>query len=157
MNEEMRKKLVEMLEVKTRQSQEASRQRQQARIDLNAFHSRVADVLDEIVVPVLEEFAKQLNAWGRQSRVLVNHEEGHPPYLTLYVQNEGIPFDIQVADHVRISPSAEIDKILVDERILDLHGSAPSKSQARHFPLAEITREKVEQMVFEFVQRLIGA
>ena len=83
MDEQRKKKLAEKLEAKAQQSEEASRQRQAAEVERQAFHSRAEDVFERIVEPAMEEMIPLLAKGSRLGQV--KEQDYPPPSQTLYV------------------------------------------------------------------------
>jgi hypothetical protein len=154
MNEQTRKRLAEVLEAGDRRRREEVI-RQQARVEAEACRGRVGGLLQEVVRPELEEFADQLTAGGRRCQVTFQ-DEGHPrPSVSLYLAQERMPLDLGVANSITFRPGLGRETVFMHQRIRGLRGRR-NLSRGVDLSLAELTAEKVDQLVLTFVERLIG-
>jgi hypothetical protein len=142
---QFRARLTVLLEVKARQREQDTQQQQHATINLDAFQSRVAGILDMTVVPVLAGFCQLLKIFGWRSSVM---REEYPPAVTLFVAREREPFD--GVDYIKFRPGVKEDTVSFDRTIAGL------SLVTQTLTCAQLTREKVERLVFAFVQRSVS-
>jgi hypothetical protein len=146
MNEHIRARLADLLEAKARQTEQDTQQPQHVRIEADALHNRVAVMLNMTVVPVLEAFCQLLKTFRWRTWWC---EKSTPPSVTLFVAREKVPFD--GVDYIKFRPGMKEDTISFDRTIAGL------SLVTQTLTFAQLTREKVERLVFAFVQRRIGS
>jgi hypothetical protein len=129
--------------------------RGQERTDPDACWRAGKDLLERVVAPALREFSQSLGAGGLRGEVTVQEQGRLPPEATLLVAAEGWPLDPRTADSLTFQPDGPGGKVLVRARA---HGTRQSGGAAPEgsFSVAELTPEKVDELVFLFVQRLLG-
>lgn len=155
MNKQRDKQLAEMLRADSEKTQEAAEYQEQRLIKADAFNSGFTDLQRNVLGPALAEFAEKLTAGGRDSRQRFEDDEERPPASMLFIGRTEIPFDEKGADHIKFESDGWREKVLVTERVRDAR-RPKADSSGGEFSLGELTREKVEELIFAFVERVIG-
>jgi hypothetical protein len=133
----------------------AAQRPEQDPTDPDAWQRAGKDLLERVVAPALCEFSRSLAAGGLRGEVRVQDEAPAPPRATLVVAPEGAPLDPRASAFLTFQPDGCRGEVLVRART-STDGPAGGAPPEGTFALAELTPEKVDELVFLFVQRLIG-
>jgi hypothetical protein len=128
---------------------------EQDRTDPDASRRAGQDLLERVVAPSLHAFGHTLAAGGLQAQVTVQEDGRRPPCATLLVAAEGEPLDGWAADSITFQPGGPCGKVLVRARTGTTGGSGGALLEGAFSP-DDLTPEKVDELVFLFVQRLLG-
>jgi hypothetical protein len=133
----------------------ATRRPEQDQTDPDTCRRAGKDLLERVVAPSLREFGHTLATGGLRAQVTVQDEERRPPRATLLVAPEGEPLDGWAAESITFQPGGPSGKVLVRSRTRTTGRSGGATLEGA-FPPDDLTPEKVDELVFLFVQRLLG-